>query len=322
MNKRILISVSVLAVLILYIVITRVKWTSDVPDLPAWDGKADEIVINRPGGTTVKIYKKDGKWVVNDEAYPADERVITEIDNQLKNLRLTDLISKKGFYNKFDLTPDKYSEVMVKKGDAIFRKFKFGKKSSTGQHTFIRVDDRPDIYLADGTFDLLLNKSVDDFRNKEILKIKRDSITGLIIDYKGNKFDLSKIAEKKAEENTEDKTAKKEEKKAPAALQEKWVCKGFESVKLDKTRIESLCASLDPLRASSFLNIPKESLTQNICTVQIKAEQKNFAFSIFKKDNKFIAAASENPYVFVIENWTAENFFITGIDKLRAGGKE
>jgi hypothetical protein len=318
MNKRILISVSVLGVLVLYLVVSRVKWSSDVPALPEWEGKADEIVINRPGGTIVKLYKKDGKWVVNDEAYLADERSIDEVDNQLKKIRLTDLISKKGFYNKYDLTPDKYSEVIIKKAGAIFRKFKFGKKSSTGQHTFVRVDDQPDIYLAEGTFDLILNKSLDDFRNKEILSIKRDSISGLLIDYKGIKFDLSKTVEKIPEE----KEAKNADKKAQARSREKWVCRGYESVKIDTTKLESLCASLDPLRASSFVSVPKESLAQSTCTVLIRTPQKSTTLSIYKKDKKFIATASDNPYVFVIENWTAENFFITGIDKLKAGGKE
>ncbi len=316
MNKRILISVSVLAILVLYLVVTRVKWSSEVPDLPQWEGRAEEIVINRPGGTTIKLFKKDGKWVVNDQAYPADERAVDEIDNQLKKLHLTDLISKKGFYNKYELTPDKYSEVIIKKGGAIFRKFKFGKKSSTGQHTFVRIDDRPDIFLAEGTFDLILSKSLDDFRNKEILSIKRDSITGLTIEYKGNKFDLSKVVDRKAEE----KDAKKEDKKARQLVREKWVCKGYESVNIDTTRMESICASLDPLRGSSFLNEPKETLTQSICTIQIRSSQKNMTLSIYKKDNKFVAIASDNPYVFVIENWTAENFFVTGIDKLKAAG--
>jgi hypothetical protein len=317
MNKRILISVSVIAALVLYIVISRVKWLSDVPDIPAWEGKADEIVINRPG-STVKLYKKDGKWVVNDEAYPADERVMDEIDTQLKNTRLVDLISKKGFYNKYDLTPDKYSEIMIKKGDSIFRKFKIGKKSSTGRQTFLRIDDRPDIYLAEATFDLLLNKSVDDFRNKEILKVKRDSISGITINYRGNQFALTRNFEKKEGE----KAASKGEKKAPAKTEETWVCKGYESVPLDNTRIESLRASVDPLRASSFLNVPKDSLTHNVCKVQIRAQQKDVSFSIYKKDNKYVVTSSESPYVFVLDNWIAENFFITGVDKLKAGAKD
>jgi len=315
MNKKILISVSVITLLLLYIIIARVNRRSEVPLLPKWEGKADEIVINHPG-STVKLYKKSGKWVVGDAAYPADEKVVDEIDGRFKEISLTDLISKKGFYNKYDLTPDIYSEVIIKKGDAIFRKFKIGKKSSTARHTFLRIDDQPDIYLAEGTFDLLLNKSLDDFRDKEVLKIKKDAVTGLTIDYKGSLLALSKTAEKAAADKPAG-TEKNKETSKPG--REQWVCRGYESVPLDKNKIEALLASLDPLRVSSFQDIPKEALTRRVCTVRIKAYQKEITLAIYEKDNKFIGTTSEQPYVFALENWVAEKFFITGIDKLKVG---
>jgi hypothetical protein len=315
MNKRILISTSVIALLLLYIIIARVGRRSEVPVLPKWEGRADEIIINRPGNT-VKLYKKNGKWVVNEEAYPADEKVVSEIETRFRNINLEDLISKKGFYNKYDLTPDKYSEVIIKKGDVIFRKFKIGKKSSTGRHTFVRIDDKPDIYLAEGTFDLLLNRKLDDFRDKEILKINRDAITGLSIEYRGKVFTLYRKASKKSKTDANGKSAQ-----VSRAGAEEWACRGYESTRLDTGKVWSLLSSLDSLRASSFQNVPKESFTPPVCAVRIKTYKKEIVLSIFEKDKQFIGTTSEQPYVFVLDKWAVENFFITGIDKLKAEEK-
>ena len=311
MNKKFIISVSAIAVLLLYILIANMKNSSDIPTLPRWDVKSDEIIITRPSGT-IKLYVKEGKWVINDEAFPADEKAVADVEKQFKDIRLSDLISKKGFYNKYDLTPDRYSEIIFKKGEAVFRKFKLGKKSSTGRHTFVRVDDRPEIYLAEGTFDQVLNKTLDDYRDKNVVSIKKDSVSEVTIEYLGSRLAL--VREKKGGAGR-DKTAAKK------SAAEKWVITGQETVPVDAVKVDAILAGLDPLRAASFLEIQKETLSQRVCGIQIKAGKKEIAVAIYKKDNKFIATSSENQFVYVLDNWAAERFFIAGADKLKSAGK-
>lgn len=311
MNKKIVISISVMAVLLVYIVIANMKRSSDVPDLPRWEGSADEIIITRPSGT-IQLHRKEGRWVINDEAYPADGKVVADIEKQFREIRLSDLISRKGFYNKYDLTPDKYSEVIIKKGDAIFRKFKLGKKSSTGRHTFIRIDDRPDIYLAEGTFDLTLIKTLDDHRDKNVASIKKDSVSEFTIEYQGSRLTLSR--EKKGGHGKKDKDEKK-------TAVERWTITGQETVPVDAGKVDAILAGLDPLRASSFMEIQKETLSQRVCAIQVRTGKKEISITIYKKDDKLIATNSEDQYVYVLDKWAAERFFVAGADKIKSGGK-
>ncbi|HQL84082.1 MAG TPA: hypothetical protein PK307_17925, partial [Spirochaetota bacterium] len=133
MGKRIGISVGIIAVLLLYVIIANIRRSPDVPDLSLPDGAIDEILVTRSLGT-IRIFKKDGKWVVTDEAFPADAKIIGELEKRFREIRLSDLISSKGYYARYDLTPDKYTEVIFKKGDKAIQDFKIGKKSSTSQH--------------------------------------------------------------------------------------------------------------------------------------------------------------------------------------------
>jgi hypothetical protein len=317
MNKKILISCSIIAVLILYIIVTNIKRSGDVLDLPKWDGNADEVLITSNDGA-IKLFKKEGKWVAGENAYPADAKAIGEIEKRFKEIHITDLISSKGYYAKYDLTPDKYIEVILKKGDATLRKFKIGKKSSTNRHTFIRVDDRPEIYLAEGTFDLVLNKTLDDFRDREVLKINRGSVSSFTVDYQGRVFAFSRESEKKTDSKD---AAKNSGKKAVQPSWGNWICRGYETVQLDKTKVETLLQSLDPLRASAFPETPKEELPQRVCTVQIKAGQKDIALTIYKKNNIYVGTTSEIPYIFAVDKWNIEKLFITGIETFKAGSK-
>lgn len=318
MNKKIIISVSVIAVLFLYLIITNVKWSSDIPTLSKWDGKSSEFMITRANGT-IKLYQKENKWVVNDEAYPADPKVIAEIEKRFKDVRLSDLISKKGFYSKYDLTPDKYIEVIIKKGDTIFRKFKIGKKSSTNRHTFVKINDQPEIYLAEGTFDLVINKTIDDFRDKEIVKISHASISDMTVDYQGAVYTFMKIPDNKVnDKKIQKENNKKEKKQIQKQTNEKWICKGYDTIELDKNKIDSLLGAFDPMRALSFPEIKKESLPQRICMVQVKANQKDIVVTMYNINDKYYVTISDSPYVYGVDKWTVDRFFIKGIDAVKA----
>jgi hypothetical protein len=317
MNKKILISCSIIALLLLYIIVRNVKRSDDVPDLPEWEGSADEVLITSKEGA-IKLFKKEGKWAAGEDAYPADAKLIGEVEKRFKEVRLADLISTKGYYAKYDLTPDKYIEVILKKGDATLRKFKIGKKSSTNRHTFIRVDDRPEIYLADGTFDLVLNKSLEDFRDHEVLKINRDTVSAFTVEYQGRIYAFSREPVKKADEKSE---AKDGGKKPVQPSWGDWKCRGYEAVRLDKSKVETLLQSLDPLRASSFPETPKKDLPQRVCMVQIKSGQKDITLTIYKKDTFYMGTTSEIPYIFTVDKWNIEKLFITGIDIFKQGSK-
>jgi hypothetical protein len=311
MNKKIAISVSIIGVLLLYLLASNIKRSSGIPDLPQMKGSADEIIVTSGSGA-VTLLKKEGKWTVGENGYPADAKVIGEIEKRFKEINVTDLISSKGYYAKYDLTPDKYIEVIIKKKGMIFRKFKIGKKSPTNRHTFIRIGDQPEIFLAEGTFDLVMNKSIDDFREREMLKIAPDTVSDITVEYQGRTFAFFRTAEKKAA----DKQAKK-----GGNVWGKWACRGYEGVQLDEARVGALLNPLNPLRAKSFPDTQKELMPPKVCMVKLKASSKEVQLTVFAKGDTYIASTSESPFAFGVEKWSIEKYFVTGIEAFSSPAK-
>ncbi len=285
MNKKIIISVSIIAVLMLYVIIANVKHSPDTPDLPAIDAKADEILINREAGV-IRLYLKEGKWVTGDKAFPADAKQVEEIEKRFKEVRLTDLISSKGYYSRYDLTPDKYVEVILKKDEANLRRFKIGKKGPTNRHTFV--------------------------------KIRRDAVSAFTVEHRGMVFAFTRTKDAKGGDT---KGAKKDAKKPQEPAWGPWTCRGYEAVKLNDAMVDNLLQALEPLRASSFPDMPKEALAQKVCTVQVKAFDKDIVLTVYRNNGTYAAVASDCPYVFEVDRYLVERFFLTGIDKFKAAAK-
>lgn len=312
-NKKIIWSLSAIAVLALYILAVNLMRSPRRPEVPPLKGAFDEIVITWAGGG-IRLFKKEGRWSVGDGAFPADTKKIDEIEKRFRELRLTDLVSKKGYYVKYDLTPDKYTEIIFKRDDTTVRRFMIGKKSPTGRHTFARIDDRPEIYLAEGTFDLVINKSVEDLRDREIVKIERAASTALTVEYRGRVFAF-------ARESVESEGKKTGETKKPAGTEKpaaaQWVYRGDGTVAVDQGKIEALLTALDPLRASSFPDIQRHALPGPLCTLRIQTDRKEVTLNFFKMGNEYLAESSESPYLFGVEKWNVEKFFITSADQFR-----
>ncbi len=309
-NRKMIVSLSAIALLAVYILAVNLARSPRRPDVPPLEGAFDEIVITWAGGG-VRLFKKEGKWSVGDGAFPADVKKIEEIEKRFRDLSLADLVSKKGYYVKYDLTPDRYTEIIFKRGDATVRRFMIGKKSPTGRHTFVRIDDRPEIYLAEGTFDVVINKSVEDLRDREIVKVKRDAVTALTVEHRGRTFTFAREAP--AAEEKKKGEAKKTEGAEKAAAQ--WVYRGDPAAAIDQGKIEALLVALDPLRASSFPETERHRLGAPFCALRIQAEGKEVSLNIFRNGNEYLAESSVSPYLFGVEKWNVEKFFITSIDQ-------
>lgn len=69
------------------------------------------------------------------------------------------------------------------------------------------------------------------------------------------------------------------------------------------------------------MDMPKEALTQRVCSIQVRAYDKDIILTVYRNDGKYAAATSEYPYVFEVEKHTIEKFFITGMDRFKAAGE-
>ena len=322
-RKKLLISASIIIVLTGYIIVKNMKKSTNLPELSAWNNEINFIEIKK-NNSIIKIVKKEKKWLINDALYPADMRIIEDIKSKIKNLRIVDLVSKKGFYNKYDLTSEKGISVIVKKDGKSVRELLIGKKSPTNKHTFIKINNKPEIYLVSGIFDGNFSKTADELREKLIFSVKNESISGFEIKYKNRSFQFNKtFVEKKQDKENKSKLKEKTKidiNKKPEKI-EKWTAKGYDYTKIPTSKINSLLSGLNALTAVSFSTIEKNILTNPTCSIKIKSENKEIELNIFQmdkdKDKRFIATSSESPYVFTLDEWRVKKFFLENIEGLK-----
>ncbi len=315
MKKSLLASILIIAALGGYLIYTNTKGGPDVPDLPAWEGSADEVSIKRPSDT-LTLTRKDGLWRINTEAYPADSKAVQELEKNLREIEIADIVSEKGLFSAYDLTPDKATEVTVRKGGEVLRRITFGKKSTASQHIFVRIGDGKEIYMARGGFDSLLDASVEGLRDKNIVKIPRNGITGLTFTYKGRS--IAFVRETAAKGGSKGKNnAKAEGRDGKKAASVQWVYRGVKTVTLNAQRMNSLLSAFDPLRGTGFPGVAKDTLKAPLASAVIKSREKEITVGVYKNGDEYYAVSSESPYVFSINEWTAKKFFIEDIEGFR-----
>ncbi len=322
MNKTTIVSLAIIAGLVLTLVIVKNRDTSPVPGLSGWKEKSDEISI-RKGDERLLIRLDGGIWKINSEAYPADPDVVAKMEKSLNELKLSDLITEKPHYEQYDLIPEKGIAVTVKSGDRMQREVLIGKASSTRRHTYIRLGRAPEVYLAMGNLWDVFNKSLEEVRDKQVMKVDRKSIQGVEIAYKGGTLVLNRrVLEMPAKGKTGDEVKQENKKesteKKPVEKVEQWYSKTHPAERLDRNRIEQFLAAFDPLKASGYPALDKRSLKGRICSVRITAADKVMNVVIHEKreNNRYVCTSSESPFVFSLDEWQAKRL-MKGPDDFR-----
>lgn len=300
-NNRIIISIGIIAVLVLYLLLAnKNRRNGDIPNLPALKGSLDEIVISA-NNKQIKFAGKDGKWIINGE-FPADNARLEAVEKSIKDIEITDLISKGQYYQKYDLNPEKAIKVVAKISGEVKRDILIGKAGSTSRNTYIKLSGSNNVYLASGNLAEVFSKDIDNFMDKQIHKFSRSDIESLELNYQGRIY-----FEQKKEAAKDDKKDKKNEPKAETV---KWISKDLSGAVLDEAKAGYLADAFAALKADSYPAKNKKDLTSYICLVAGKVQGRNIEFRIHKKDGEnYLCSSSESPYIFTINEWTAKKFF-------------
>ena len=313
-NRKLLYAVGAIVVLLLvYFIASRGDRAANLPRMETWTA-TDEIILAR-GATTVRIYKKEGRWLLGDAGFPADKGMVDKMEEKLRDLVITDISSEKPHYERFELTPEEALRVTVKAGGTVLRDVYLGKKSSKTSHTFIRLADRPEIFKASGNLKYELDKKADDLRDKVIFDVKREDIDSFEITYRGAKTALIRV---KAPEQKGDTKPVPEGGKAPQPPKEpdKWFFANDQAKTVDINAVNAVITSFGPLRARSFPEIDAKALRGPLCTVRVNAAGKTFEFMVFQGRDKelFPCTSPASQYVFELQKWAVERYFRSAKD--------
>lgn len=307
-NRRVIISLGIILILLIYLYISNNDKSQDLPDIKAWDISADEMLISK-GDDSIRIFRKEGKWLLTDKEYPAEEKKINDLESRMKDLKLIDYISKGPYYERYELSPDKAIRVTVKSDSKVKRDVLIGKMSSTFRSTYIRFMDQEEVYLASGGLQNEFKKTVEDLRDKQIYKVDKDSIQSIELLYKGKKLSFSKIMDNKKDEEkiqTQNKDMVKSGKN-----ETRWISNEYKKMKLDDKKLDSFVSSFSSIKADSFPEIKKQSIKKVTCIISGKVHDRSITLKIHKKHekDKYLCTSSESPYTFTLREWAAKRFF-------------
>lgn len=317
----------IIVVLFFYLLVRKTDRVQyDIPEIAAVKVEdIDKIEISKPG-QTIKLVKKDDKWVIDPQAYPTDEDKIKRITDTVSQLILTDLASKARNYSRYDLDKEKVIGVKAYNKDKVVREFEIGKAAPTYGHTFVKIAGDNYVYYARESFRSHFDVKPGELRDKVVMKLDSNEISEVEIEKEGKKYLFAKkVKTIEPEPPAPAKDDKKEgEKKAetkppvPQKPEEEISWLMPDGKKGDKTNLDSLINQVTNLSCDKYIEGKTKEDFKNeapIYTLKLKGT-KDYIISIFKKPEKkedddtssgeYPAISSENPYPFLLPSWKGD----------------
>ena len=318
-KKEYLILGVIIVVLFFYLLVRKTdKVHYNIPKLePVKAEDMDKIEITK-SDQTVKLVKKDSKWVIDPEGYPTAEDKVKRIIDTVSQLTLTDLVSRSKNYSLYDLHKEKVIHVKAYKKDDVLRDFEIGKVGAAYGHTFVKIKDDANVYYARESFRSHFDVETDELRDKMVMKLDSNEITEVEVEQEGKKHLFAKQV--KTIEPQLPAAGKKDEKKGetpppqPQKPEEEISWLTPDGKKGDKSKLDSLIGQLTNLSCENYIaGKTKDNYNTEPPIYKLKLKgSKDFTLSIFKKleegdeKGKYPAVSSENSYPFLLSSWKGD----------------
>ncbi|NOZ13032.1 MAG: DUF4340 domain-containing protein [Acidobacteria bacterium] len=265
--------------------------------------KIDRIVIKRKN-ESLTIKHHDDRWLIEPQGFKADENRLKKMASAMSGLKLTALAAESGETTRYNLDPDHAIRVTLYAGDKKVRDISIGKIASTYHHTYISLPGKKDVYLAAGNLRREFDISVDKLRDKIVLKVDKNAVTGIELHPKtGKPIILTKeTTPVSVTPNPKGKTTASPAKKPKGP---KWKTPdGRTALDGQVEQILTACT----LNCDSFL--PKaqlKTLKDPIFTLIFKGTEPA-TLKIYKqnKDGKYPAVSSKCDFPFLLSTWKVD----------------
>jgi len=270
-----------------------------LPDIPQVAAKNISRLQITKGQTGIVINKKDDKWYIAPDEFPADANKVKNMLNAIEKLTLTALVSESKNYNLYDLDEEKKINVKAWQGENLRRDVDLGKTASSFRHTFVRPVGDERVFHARGNFKNNFDFSVDDLRDKLVLVLNPADIQQFQVVKDARSLTLNKTQALVAVEGVQ---AQKQTEAAPEAHKPVW--QAADGRPVDEAVVNQLLNAVSNLRCEKFINDrQKEDFTSPLFTLQLKGSQE-YSLSIFAKtadkDTDFPAVSSGSNYPFLL----------------------
>ena len=306
-RKEYIILVAVILALSLYLFLRKQDRTHyKLPKVaPIVQSDISKIEISKRG-SAITLIKKDTTWRIAPQGYPADAVKAKGMLDAIEKLTLTALVSESKNFTRYDLGGDQKLMVKAWAGDILKREFTIGKAAPSYRHTFVQVSGDYRVYHASGNFRGVFDQTVDNIRDKVVLKFDKAEILEIQV----SKGEESKIFGRK-QVPVEIKLDQEAEASSPPATRTETLWETAEGQKADEAKLDRLLTTLSNLRCEKYLDDrKKEDFTEPIYTVNLEGAQE-YLLSIFEKtekdDKTYPAISSVNDYPFLLQEQQAND---------------
>jgi hypothetical protein len=325
-KKEYLILGGIIILLVLYLAYRKTDRTYyELPKLPEVK-KADITTLKIvKADHTVEVQKKDDKWLILPEKYPADSAKIDPMLDIITGLTVTALVSESESFNRYDLDDAKKISIIALAGDKTVRSFDMGKTAPSNQHTFIKLPDDKRVYHARENFKTKFDVTADALRDLTVLALDKAQIQHIEIQAKDKKplvlslkqepVEVNVKPEAQPAETPEGKAAKEnassEEQPAEKEAAPKTLWQTADGGTMQESDVNSLLDSVSKLKCKEFIkDKTKADFTSPIYTVKLQGD-KTYELSVFEKikkdDNTYPAVSSESEYPFLLPQYKVED---------------
>ena len=314
-KKEYIILPLVIIALTVYLVMRSSDRTQyQLPDVPQVAAQEISRLQITKGQAIIVINKKDDKWYIAPDEFPADANKVKDMLNAVEKLTLTALVSESKNYNLYDLNEDKKLNVKAWQGEDLKRDVDLGKTASSFRHTFVRPAGDERVFHARGNFKNNFDFSVDDLRDKLVLALNPADIKLIQVIKDQQTLTISKSQAPVVVDNTE---AEKKSDPGPGAKKSAW--QAADGRPVEETAVNQLLNAVSDLRCEKFIiDRQKEDFTSPLFTLQLKGGQE-YSLTIFaktaEKDTDFPAVSSGSNYPFLLSGSLVDNILI---DPLKA----
>ena len=152
--------------------------------------KVKSLTLKKRGGEIVHAEKNADLWsLVAPQQVAADAGEIGMLLDALQNLESEEVLNENATdLGPFGLTEPKVSVSVVAEGSPKPFEFDLGDSVPAGSSIFARVPGKPRLFTVSSTLENTLSKSAFDLRDRGVLKVKKDAISGFEV------FEKSKSA--------------------------------------------------------------------------------------------------------------------------------
>jgi hypothetical protein len=169
-------------------------------------------LIPKVDGTEITFKRQGSKWTVTKfgKEYNVDLNAATGLLSQLVGLKPQKMVSKKKekwndfqvgdsttsvqvFAGSDEVANLKIGRIGFNQNPAQMQQQQYGGGGFGGAFTYVRVADEDEVYTVDGFLESTFNRSLNDFRNKTLIRLKSADVTKISFNYPDSGF----VAEKR-----------------------------------------------------------------------------------------------------------------------------